>query len=65
MSTLAPPVPGLAGLEFVNRDLHHQLREAHAENLGLRSVLAEHGIDAPVPSGVVTLARLRALEAAA
>lgn len=62
MTTLAPPPPGLAGLEFINRDLHHQLRESHAENLGLRAVLAEHDIDAPVPPGVVTLARLRALE---
>ena len=38
------------------------LRVAHGENLALRSILAEHGIDAPTPDGVVTLTRLRRLE---
>ena len=53
---------GLAGLEFVNRDLHRQLRESHAENMDLRDRLAKLGVHEPAPSGVVTLARLRALE---
>lgn len=52
----------LEGLEAVNRDLHAQLREAYAANLGLRAILAEHGVDSPAPVGVATLARLRTLE---
>lgn len=67
-TTMAPVAPGLGplvaldGLEHMNRELRHELREAHAQNLALRALLAEHGIDAPAPPGVVTLKRLRALE---
>ncbi len=70
-AVLAPTAPvsadagmlaALEGLEAINRDLHHRLRDAHAANLGLREMLAEHGVDAPAPVGVATLARLRALE---
>lgn len=43
-------------------DLEDRLRVAHGENLGLRAMLEEHGIDAPVPTGVATLLRLRRLE---
>ena len=57
-----PESPGLAGAEFIIRGLEHDLREAHAQNLALRELLDAHGVDAPVPSGVVTLGRLRALE---
>lgn len=52
----------LEGLEEINRGLQRSLGVAHAENLGLRALLDEHGIDAPTPDGVVTLGRLRALE---
>jgi hypothetical protein len=52
----------LEGLEEVNRGLQRDLGVAHAENLGLRALLDEHGITAPTPDGVVTLGRLRALE---
>lgn len=62
MTTSLAPLVALDAVEHMNRELHHELREAHAQNLALRAVLAEHGIDAPVPSGVVTLTRLRALE---
>lgn len=60
--TEAGMLAALEGLEAINRDLHHRLRDAHAANLGLREMLAEHGVDAPAPVGVATLARLRALE---
>jgi hypothetical protein len=42
--------------------LEDRLRFAHAENLGLRSLLEEHGISAAAPDGVATLLRLRRLE---
>lgn len=42
--------------------LEDRLRAAHGENLALRAILAEHGIDAPTPPGVITLTRVRRLE---
>jgi hypothetical protein len=43
-------------------NLEDRLRTAHGENLALRAVLAEHGIDVPAPDGVITLTRMRRLE---
>lgn len=43
-------------------NLEDRLRVAHGENLALRSQLAEHGIDAPAPDGVISLTRMRRLE---
>lgn len=62
MTVAVAPERALDGLESINCDLHHQLREAHAANLALRERLSECGVDAPAPTGVATLARLRALE---
>lgn len=42
--------------------LEDRLRAAHGENLGLRALLEEHGIDAPAPDGVISLLRMRKLE---
>lgn len=42
--------------------LEDRLRVAHGENLGLRAVLEEHGIDVPAPDGVISLLRMRRLE---
>lgn len=56
------PSVALDGLERINRGLQHELRVSHAENLALRELLDEHGIDAPTPDGVITLGRVRALE---
>ncbi len=43
-------------------DLEDRLRLAHGENLGLRALLEEHGIDASTPNGVISLLRMRKLE---
>jgi len=43
-------------------DLEDRLRVAHGENLALRAVLEEHGIDVPAPDGVISLLRMRRLE---
>ena len=43
-------------------DLEDRLRLAHGENLALRAVLEEHGIDVPAPDGVISLLRMRRLE---
>ena len=42
--------------------LEDRLRIAHGENLALRVLLAEHGVEAPAPDGVVSLLRLQRLE---
>jgi hypothetical protein len=48
---------------YVIMDLHDRLREAHAENLGLRERIVALGEDDPGASlGVITLTRIRALE---
>ena len=60
MTTLARP--HLDGAAEIIWRLEDRLRTAHGENLALRAVLAEHGIDEPAPEGVVTLTRLRRLE---
>lgn len=43
-------------------DLEDRLRVAHGENLALRAVLEEHGIDVLAPDGVISLLRMRRLE---
>jgi|688.fasta_scaffold396133_2 hypothetical protein len=43
-------------------NLEDRLRAAHGENLALRAILSEHGIEAAGPDGVATLLRLRRLE---
>ncbi len=43
-------------------NLEDRLRTAHGENLGLRALLEEHGIDTPAPDGVISLLRMRKLE---
>lgn len=66
--TLVPAVdrPGWeAAIDQIGQLIHRQtleLREAHGENLGLRALLAVHGIEAEAPPGVITLRRMRALE---
>ena len=48
---------------YVIMDLHDRLRESHAENIGLRERLVALGVEeGDVPTGVVTLNRIRALE---
>ena len=43
-------------------DLEDRLRIAHGENLALRMLLKEHGVDMPAPAGVISLERMRRLE---
>lgn len=63
MSTAEIPArAAIAAMEAVIWEHAQELDRAHAENLGLRAVLAEHGIVVPAATGVATLARLRALE---
>ena len=48
---------------YVIMDLHDRLRESHAQNLALRErIEALGGEPGDVPSGVITLNRIRALE---
>lgn len=53
---------GLAGLEFVNRDLREQLKALQSENADLRVMLAELGVAVPASVGALSLARIRAYE---
>lgn len=43
-------------------DLEDRLRLAHGENLALRLLLQEHGVEMPAPAGVISLERMRRLE---
>ena len=48
---------------YIIMDLHDRLRDAHAYNLALREAVENLGGDASsVPSGVITMDRIRALE---
>jgi len=60
MTTLARPNVDPAGA--IIWDLEDRLRLAHGENLALRMLLKEHGVDMPAPAGVISLERMRRLE---
>lgn len=60
MTTLARPNVDPAGA--VIWDLEDRLRLAHGENLALRILLKEHGVEMPAPAGVISLERMRRLE---
>lgn len=65
MSTMSPRITERDAVDAAANiiwGLHDQLRVAHGENLHLRVLLEEHGIEAPSPAGVVTLERMRRLE---
>lgn len=70
MSTTAPAagmvsIEALVAVEDQLRATGHELRASHAANLALRERLRAAGVEVEAPDGVVTLARLRALEDAA
>ena len=60
MTTLARPNVDPAGA--IIWDLEDRLRLAHGENLALRILLKEHGVEMPAPAGVISLERMRSLE---
>lgn len=60
MTTLARPNVDPAGA--IIWDLEDRLRLAHGENLALRILLKEHGVEMPAPAGVISLERMRRLE---
>ena len=60
MTTLARPNVDPAGA--IIWDLEDRLRLAHGENLALRLLLKEHGVEMPAPAGVISLERMRRLE---
>jgi len=60
VTTLARPNVDPAGA--VIWDLDDRLRLAHGENLALRILLKEHGVEMPAPAGVISLERMRRLE---
>lgn len=43
-------------------DLEDRLRVSHGENLALRILLKDHGVEMPAPAGVISLERMRRLE---
>ena len=60
MTTLVRPNVDPAGA--IIWDLEDRLRLAHGENLALRILLKEHGVEMPAPAGVISLERMRRLE---
>jgi len=60
VTTLARPNVDPAGA--IIWDLEDRLRLAHGENLALRILLKEHGVEMPAPAGVISLERMRRLE---
>jgi hypothetical protein len=54
--------PHLDESAIVIWDLEDRLRLAHGENLALRLLLKEHGVEMPAPAGVISLERMRRLE---
>ena len=60
MTTLVRPNVDSAGA--VIWELEDRLRLAHGENLALRILLKEHGVEMPAPAGVISLERMRRLE---
>ena len=60
MTTLVRPNVDPAGA--VIWELEDRLRLAHGENLALRILLKEHGVEMPAPAGVISLERMRRLE---
>lgn len=50
-------------IQIQYRDLHEQIARLQAENADLRVMLAEHGVEAPLPTGALSLSRIRAYEA--
>lgn len=57
-----PEQAGMAGLEFINRELREQLKHYQAENADQRALLARHGIDRDPGVGGLSLDRIRAYE---